>query len=111
MGAALSVKNDRVDDMEIIQANIFTPGQGICLQRLAPKRHRHFRFDQNLAYGSWYDIQIIVGLKANEKGENTSTRYLIKGVYLRQGRTLKISELTGEKNLDLGAEWHCGSCK
>ena len=111
MGAVLSIENDHADDMEIIKANIFTPGQGICLQRLQPKKHRRFRFDQNLAYGSWYDIQLQVPSKADEAGGEESVRYLIKGVYLRHGRTIKISKLTEEKNRDLGAEWHCGSCK
>jgi hypothetical protein len=59
MGAELSVTNDCSHSFEILEANIFTPGQGICLQRLTPKNSPSFKFDRSLAYGSCYDIQII----------------------------------------------------
>ena len=112
MGGVLTVTNDGTDDLEISQANIFTPGQGICLQRLEPKYNRRFQFDNNLGYGSWYDLQLVCRSKA-EKMEETEAvvRYLFTGIYLRRGLALKITEITSEKYLDLGAAWQCGGCK
>jgi len=110
MGGVLSVMNDRLDDFEIIAANIYTLGQGICLQRLQPKSSLNFKFDHILAYGSWYDIQIIGRYKAAEANSDV-LRYLTKGIYLSHGKIATIKELTDEKNLDHGASWQCGTCK
>jgi hypothetical protein len=108
MSPVLCVTNDRSHDLEILQANIFTPGQGICLQRLAPGNSPKFKFDHDLAYGSWYDIQIIARSNSNDKTE--SQRYLRTGVYLRIGETVTMTELTDENYRDHGVEWKCGSC-
>jgi hypothetical protein len=108
MGAVLSVTNDRLHDLEILQANIFTPGQGICLQRLAPENSPKFKFDYHLAYGSWYDIQIIARSNSNDKTE--SQRYLIKGVYLSIDKTVTMTALTDENHRDHGIAWECSSC-
>jgi hypothetical protein len=107
MGGVLCVRNDRLHDLVILQANIFTLGQGICLQRLAPGNIPKFKFDHDLAYGSWYDIQIIA--RSNDTTE--SQRYLRKGVYLSIDKTIKMSALTDEKHRDHGVKWTCGSCK
>ncbi|CAF1184847.1 unnamed protein product [Rotaria sp. Silwood1] len=109
MGGELSVANDRLSDFEVLHANIFTPGQGICLQRLNPGRSSEFKFDYSLAYGSWYDI-LIVGHSTSAKAGGEVQRYLTKGVYLSYKKKVKISELTAGKNRDLGAEWNCGAC-
>ncbi|CAF1431239.1 unnamed protein product [Adineta steineri] len=105
--AILNVTNDRFDGLEILHANIFTPGQGICLQRLAPEKSLTFKFDHSLAYGSWYDIQII---GRNPDNSDKLLRYLKKGIYLSYRKTIKITEITDEKHRDHGAEWKCGSC-
>ncbi|CAF1639275.1 unnamed protein product [Adineta ricciae] len=110
MGGKLSVHNDCLENFDIQQISIFTPGQGILLQRLEPKNHRKFKFDQDLAYGSWYDIQIIGFPKEPQLKEEKPTRYLVKGIYLSSGKIVKISELIDEENLDLAGSWHCGSC-
>jgi hypothetical protein len=49
MGGVLNVMNDGPDGFELEKANIFTPGQGICLQRLEPKNRPHFKFDHGLS--------------------------------------------------------------
>jgi hypothetical protein len=108
MSPVLSVTNDRSHDLEILQANIFTPGQGICLQRLAPGNSPKFKFDYHLAYGSWYDIQIIARSNSNDKTE--SQRYLIKGVYLSIDKTVRMTALTDENHRDHGIAWECSSC-
>jgi len=109
MGGVLSVRNNRLHDFEILQANIFTSSQGICLQRLAPKNAAIFKFDCNLAYGSWYDIQII-GRSLNND-DNEPLRYLKKGVYLSCGKIIEITELTHEEHRDYGVQWECGGCE
>jgi hypothetical protein len=106
MSPVLCVTNDRSHDLEILQANIFTSGQGICLQRLAPGNSPEFKFDHHLAYGSWYDMQIIA--RSDDKTE--SQRYLRKGVYLSIGNTIKMTALTDENYRDHGVEWKCSSC-
>jgi hypothetical protein len=108
MGPVLSVTNDRSHDLEILQANIFTPGQGICLQRLAPGNSPEFKFDHHLTYGSWYDIQIIA--RSNSNDETESQRYLIKGVYLSIGKKVTMTALTDENHRDHGIAWKCSSC-
>lgn len=107
MGAVLSVTNDRSDDFEILHAKIFTPGQGICLQQLTPNKSLTFKFDHSLAYGSWYDIQIIGQSPHSDK---PPLKYLKKSIYLSHGKTIKISEITDEKHSDYEAKWKCGSC-
>jgi hypothetical protein len=107
MSPVLCVTNDRLHDLVILQANIFTPGQGICLQRLAPGNIPKFKFSHHLAYGSWYDIQIIA--RSNDKTE--SQKFLKKGVYLSIRKTIKMSALTDENHRDYGVEWKCGNCK
>jgi len=109
MGGVLSVMNNRLHDFEILQANIFTSSQGICLQRLAPKNAATFKFDCNLAYGSWYDIQII-GRSLNNHN-NEPLRYLKKGVYLSCGKIIEMTELTHEEHRDYGVQWECGGCE
>ncbi|CAF1298413.1 unnamed protein product [Rotaria sp. Silwood1] len=109
MGGKLSVINDRLHDFEVLHANIFSPGQGICLQRLEPEGSSEFKFDYSLAYGSWYDIQI-VGRPKSAVANDKVQRYLTKGIYLSNGKKVKISALTAEKNHDLGAKWNCGKC-
>lgn len=107
MGGELCINNDRSNDFEILQATIFTPGQGICLQRVTPGKSTTFKFDKSLAYGSWYDIQII----GKNLKNNTDARYLKKGVYLTHGKIIKMTELTNEGNRDYGIEWICDNCK
>jgi len=109
MGAVLSVRNNRLPDFEILEANIFTPGQCICLQRLAPRDAATFKFDRNLAYGSWYDIQIIG--RSQNNGNNELLRYLTKGIYLSYGKIIEMTELTDEQYRDYGVEWECDGCK
>ena len=109
MGGVLTIKNDRLHDFEILRANIFTPSQGICLQRLEPGKSSIFKFDNGLAYGSWYDIQIIG--RPLDNNDNKECRYLKKGVYLTRKKIIKISKLTHEKHRDHGIEWSCGSCQ
>jgi hypothetical protein len=108
MGAVLSVTNNRLHDLVLLQANIFTPGQGICLQRLAPGNSPEFKFDHHLAYGSWYDIQIIARSDSDDKTE--PQRYLRTGVYLSIGKAVRMTALTDEKHRDHGAAWKCGNC-
>jgi hypothetical protein len=109
MGGVLGVRNNRLDDFEILQANIFTSSQGICLQRLAPKNTETFKFDCNLAYGSWYDIQIIG--RSRDNGDNETLRYLKKGIYLSCDKIIEMTELTHEEHRDHGVQWECGECK
>ncbi|CAF1413901.1 unnamed protein product [Rotaria magnacalcarata] len=116
MGGVLTVRNDCSNNFELQQANIFTLGQGFCLQRREPKHSSNFKFDQNLAYGSWYDIQIIGRCHCSPSAATTATtievqRYLKKGIYLSYGKTITVSELTNDENRDHGATWQCGSCK
>lgn len=113
MGGVLTVKNDRLHDFELENANIFTPGQGICLQRLKPKSSATFKFDNGLAYGSWYDIQIIGRHRGFVSAETAHElqRYLKKGIYLSCKKKITVSKLISDENLDHGAEWQCGACK
>ncbi|CAF0933106.1 unnamed protein product [Didymodactylos carnosus] len=100
-----------MDGFEILAANIYTSGQGICLQRLKPsKMCSKFEFDQSLWYGSWYDVQIIGRSKSEEADGLTDQRYLKKGIYLSGGKIVTITELTDEKYLDQENKWTCGSC-
>ena len=105
MCPVLLVINNRSDKYKDIKANIFTPGQGICLQRLNPNIPT-FEFDNCLAYGSWYDIQII----AHPQDGSDIERYLTTGIYLTYGKQLKMRELTDEKYRDHGIEWKCRYC-
>jgi hypothetical protein len=109
MGGILTVNNDRLHDFEIIQASIFTVGPGICLQRLEPGKSPTFKFDNNLAYGSWYDIEIIGRLLNYNNTEDR--RYLEKGVYLTRDKIIQMTELTNENHRDYGVEWKTGSFK
>ena len=106
MGAELTIINDGLNNFEIIKANIFTPGQGICLQRLTPGNSRIIKFDHSLAYGSWYDIQII----GKNSGDNELQRFLKRGIYLSYKKTINMRELTHQNNRDLAVEWICGNC-
>lgn len=108
MSPALCVFNDRLNDFEKIEANIFTPGQGICLQRLLVGKDPKFKFDHHLAYGSWYDVQIIA-YRTNDQQQ--PLRYLRKGIYLKYRKTLKLTELTDNDNRDHGVPWRCSHCK
>ncbi|CAF3450904.1 unnamed protein product [Rotaria socialis] len=116
MGGVLTVINDCPNNFELEQANIFTPGQGFCLQRLEPKHSSSFKFDHSLAYGSWYDIQIIGRYHYSPSAATTATtiepqRYLKKGIYLSCGKTISVNELISDKNRDHGDTWQCSSCK
>lgn len=98
--------NDRIDEFERLEASIFTISQAICLQRLRLEKCSTFRFDHSLAYGSWYDVQII----AYPKSDQEPQRYLRKGIYLKFGKRIMMSKLTDEKYRDHGAEWKCSYC-
>ncbi|CAF1125252.1 unnamed protein product [Adineta steineri] len=109
MGAELSVINDHPNFI-VRKASIFTPSQGICLQRLEDNINRSFKFDKGLAYGSWYDIQII-GQAVVDDEETPVQRYLKRGIYLSYGKAVRMNELTSDSCLDLGREWLCSECK
>jgi hypothetical protein len=84
MGGLLSVVHD-IDDT-LLEAYIFTPGQGICLQKRTQVGRKDFCFDQNLCYGSWYDILFVIcptGTGGKRKQEDI---YLKIGVYLTHGK-------------------------
>lgn len=106
MGPTLSIINDRLNDFANIEASIYTVGQGICLQRLEIKNGPQFKFDHLLAYGSWYDVQIIVHREDPQK----QLRYLRKGIYLTYGKEMRLTELTEENYRDYGITWKCSSC-
>lgn len=107
MCPALRIINDRMDEFEELEANIFTPGQGICLQRLRVGKDPKFKFDHHLAYGSWYDVQII----AYFANDQQPLRYLRKGIYLKYRKILNLTELTDEDHRDHGIQWKCSRCK
>lgn len=111
----MTVENDRLKDFTIKSANIYTPGQGIGLQRLSPEQSQIFKCDHSLAYGSWYDIQII-GYPCSTADESEANmgkelRYLTRGVCLSHSKVVTVTQLTKNKNTDHGVEWQCSSCK
>jgi hypothetical protein len=105
MGAALSVFNDT--DAELIDAHIFTPGQGICLQKLDVSHinaKNVFTFNKGLAYGSWYDV--VVRIKCLDEQQT----YLLTGIYLSVDKCLQLSTILQEKyrvDGDDKPKWKC----
>lgn len=111
MGAKLSIINDRRSDFKVLHANIFTPSQGLCCQRLKELDDKSiFVFDEGLAYGSIYDLQII-GINTATATDPKIERYLRRGIYLKYGLTMTVTQLTREKYRDNGSKWKCTHCK
>ena len=108
----LTIIHDR-PDFTVLHANIFTPSQGICCQRLEPSNGTQFDFNRNLAYGSWYEIQIIGKVTLADSDETKVQRFLKKGIFLSYGKSLNLSNLIAEQYLDFDGKWTCkqSECK
>lgn len=110
MGAEFSVINDRRSDFKILRANIYTPSQGLCCQRLKELNDKStFVFDEGLGYGSFYDVEI-VGINTATATDPKIERYR-RRIYLKYGLTMTVTQLTREKYRDNGSEWKCKRCK
>ena len=111
MGGTLTILIDNLS-VELIDAHVFTPGQGICLEKLsAPLDKSNFVFKRGLAFGSWYDVLVRTHSSRDIVG---SEAYMVKGIYLAKGKQLKLSDILQNSNrIDNGEEWQCGysSCQ
>jgi hypothetical protein len=100
-------------DVELVDAYIFTPGQGICLEKLSgpfEKEASAIGFNKGLAYGSWYDVLIRINNSQNQE------TYMKKGIYLKVNKFVQLSDILQEEN-DIDrknkSKWQCKnkSCK
>ena len=88
MGGLFSIVQD-IDDT-LVEAYIFTPGQGICLQKRTHFGKTSFCFDQSLCYGSWYDILFVICPAVTGAKKQQEDIYLKTGVYLTHGKEIKL---------------------
>jgi hypothetical protein len=82
-------------DAELVDAYIFTPGQGICLEKLSgpfEKDTSTIVFKKGLAYGSWYDVLIRINNSQNQE------TYMKKGIYLKVNKSVQLSDILQEEN-------------
>jgi len=100
-------------DVELVDAYIFTPGQGICLEELSGPFEEDTAtivFKKGLAYGSWYDVLIRINNSQNQE------TYMKKGIYLKVNKSVQLSDILQEEN-DIDRKnkpkWQCKnkSCK
>jgi hypothetical protein len=81
-------------DVELVDAYIFTPGQGICLEKLSgpfEKEASAIGFNKGLAYGSWYDVLIRINNSQNQE------TYMKKGIYLKVNKFVQLSDILRKK--------------
>jgi hypothetical protein len=82
-------------DAELVDAYIFTPGQGICQEKLSwpfEKDTSTIVFKKGLAYGSWYDV--LIRIDNSQDQEN----YMKKGIYLKVNKSVQLSDILQEEN-------------
>ncbi|CAF1078100.1 unnamed protein product [Rotaria magnacalcarata] len=104
MGGKLTVHIDT--NAEVIDIHIFTPGQGICLEkRCSPFVCSMIVFQRGLAYGSWYDM--LVRVRLSNKCDQQEA-YMLKGIYLTVDKCVLLSEVLKWNNcIDNGEKWSC----
>jgi hypothetical protein len=67
-------------NVELVDAHIFTPGQGICLEKLSgpfEKDTSTMIFKKGLAYGSWYGV--LIRINGSQNQQTYIKRHLFKG--------------------------------
>ncbi|CAF5001096.1 unnamed protein product, partial [Rotaria sp. Silwood1] len=93
MSPILSINIDI--DVDLVDAHIFTPGQGICLKKLSGSFNKDtctIIFKKKLAYGSWYDVLIRVNRLQKQQS------YMKKGIYLMVNKFVQLSKILHKKN-------------